>query len=357
MGILRLYLALCVVAAHSNSVFPWEQHDGTQAVQIFYIISGFYMELISSKYKSKLEFYASRFLRIFIPYWIILAIVLIVSSSSGFLFDKWLMLDPYFANPLEKNSLWEVVLVAATNITLFFQDWVVTFMLDQHEFRVIPQAWTIGIELTFYLLVPLLHKLNNRYLIGVCLISISARILSYQFLDLQHSPWDHRFFPFELSLFILGMLGCRMRSLLPERIIKFNPKRSTGYIFSSFILLTLFFISLKGTNALITLIGYHYATLISYVAWACLIPVFFQVFSKSRQDRIIGELSYPVYLVHVLVIRLVWPIFTRLKISEAPLGEISAIITVFVTVLLYRYVFSPIESRRYAAAARISKRL
>ena len=65
MGILRIYLALCVVAEHSTSIFPWQNHRGKEAVQIFYLISGFYMAHIAGKYKSVIEFYLSRFFRIF----------------------------------------------------------------------------------------------------------------------------------------------------------------------------------------------------------------------------------------------------------------------------------------------------
>jgi peptidoglycan/LPS O-acetylase OafA/YrhL len=58
MGILRVYLALCVIAAHSHRVLPWRMHDGRQAVQIFYIISGFYMAMVlSTRYSSARDLY------------------------------------------------------------------------------------------------------------------------------------------------------------------------------------------------------------------------------------------------------------------------------------------------------------
>src|SRR5262245_47535053 len=98
MGILRVYLALCVIATHTHSVFPWGMHDGRQAVQIFYIISGFYMEMVlSGRYASARDFYLSRFLRIFPTYWVILGAILLLSAVSGMLFGNWLSLAP-FAN-------------------------------------------------------------------------------------------------------------------------------------------------------------------------------------------------------------------------------------------------------------------
>ena len=93
MGLLRLYLALCVIFTHDgvrqNSI-PLIIYNGSQAVQIFFVISGFYMALIlSEKYRSPVEFYASRFIRIYLPYWTVLGIVVIFSLFCGMVFGEW----------------------------------------------------------------------------------------------------------------------------------------------------------------------------------------------------------------------------------------------------------------------------
>src|SRR5262245_23622024 len=96
VGYLRTYLALCVIAAHSNDIFPWSTHDGRQAVQIFFCISGFYMAMIiSGRYRSVREFYISRWLRIFGPYYAILIMVILWSTVCGLLFGNWLSLTAY----------------------------------------------------------------------------------------------------------------------------------------------------------------------------------------------------------------------------------------------------------------------
>src|SRR5690242_478511 len=108
MGILRLYLSLCVVADHSGSIFPWSIHDGSEAVQIFFIISGFYMAMVYRKYASVYEFYISRFLRIFIPYWFVLAMIIVVRLISGFGYGAWAELSPYVHDALQHNGLFGV---------------------------------------------------------------------------------------------------------------------------------------------------------------------------------------------------------------------------------------------------------
>ena len=75
MGALRLYLALCVVADHSGA-FPFPTHSGTQAVQLFFLISGFHMSLVQGRYPTAAGFWRSRFLRIFPATWVALAVAL-----------------------------------------------------------------------------------------------------------------------------------------------------------------------------------------------------------------------------------------------------------------------------------------
>lgn len=96
MGFLRLYLAICVLIVHTGiPPLPWVLHDGYEAVEIFFMISGFYMSLIALKYHSVKQFYTSRFLRIFIPYWMIVAIVVLLSIGSGTITRNWLELTPF----------------------------------------------------------------------------------------------------------------------------------------------------------------------------------------------------------------------------------------------------------------------
>src|SRR5665213_1487559 len=132
MGILRVYLALCVIGDHAGPVLPWQMHDGRQAVQIFYTISGFYMAMVlSTRYANSRDFYLSRFMRIFPPYWLVLAATLVLSAASGLFFDRWLLLRTYINHPFQHNGTTGVLLAAASNLTLIGQDWV---MFLQHDF-------------------------------------------------------------------------------------------------------------------------------------------------------------------------------------------------------------------------------
>ena len=247
MGILRIYLALCVVATHAGvNLLPWPMHSSVEAVEIFFLISGFYMSLISTKYKSAVEFYTSRFLRIFFPYYVVLALALLAMTITGFISGNWLDLNPYLTYSPEKNGLAGVVFTAVTNFTVFFQDWVMFLKNDPGQsfsftanfikdpaplylYLIIRQAWSIGIELTFYLFVPLLSKLKTRWLWVIAAISLAMRIYAYQVLHLTRDPFNYRFFPFELLLFVMGIISQRIYSATLAEREQFQLKKNTHY--------------------------------------------------------------------------------------------------------------------------------
>src|SRR3954467_14245222 len=77
MGLLRFILAASVIAAHSSPILGIPMAGGLLSVQLFFMISGYYMALIlETKYLTKPDgyrlFLSNRFLRIFPSYFLIL---------------------------------------------------------------------------------------------------------------------------------------------------------------------------------------------------------------------------------------------------------------------------------------------
>ena len=93
MGILRTLLAISVVISHTESIAGFRFVGGMMAVQVFFMISGFYMAMIlSQKYVGKgsyLLFITNRFYRLFPIFWTILIITIFISLLWYFLFDDW----------------------------------------------------------------------------------------------------------------------------------------------------------------------------------------------------------------------------------------------------------------------------
>ena len=370
MGILRVYLALCVVADHGGSVLPWRMHTGSQAVQMFYIISGFYMAMVlSSRYSKPRDFYLSRFLRIFPPYWLVLAATFILSLAGGLLFNRWLMLRTYINHPFEHNGASGIFLAVLFNITLIGQDWIMFLKHDLGQslqftadwsndpsplwrYLVIPQSWTIGVELTFYAIAPFLNRLRSGWLVAIIAGSFAARLAAYQYLGLAHDPWEYRFFAFEMGLFLFGMLGYRLYA-------KFNASQSLqkwqsfswlSYIAGAVVLLIVMYFHVWTVQFLGQIISPHIAVLATYPLFIIIIPIFFFVFGKNGCDRMIGEISYPIYLVHYLVI-VAFANLLNIGPGEK-LGRVSAVVSAVLAVFMYRKFIAPIDRRRHDLGAK-----
>lgn len=354
MGYVRTYLALCVVAVHSTTIFPWPMHDGRQAVQIFFIISGFYMAMIlSGKYKSTKSFYVSRWLRIFGPYYMLVIAIVVWSVLWGFISSNFLTLNSFVANPLLRNGLAGVLFATLTNLTLFGQDWVMFLRHDRGEsfgftsnfmtnksplwgYLVIPQCWSIGIEETFYLSVPFINRLKTRSILVLLAASTVARLIVYK-LGFRFDPWTYRFFPFEAGLFLLGMLGWRMYAKL--NLDKF-PKCRRYYLLVPILAVALA-LHAKMIEIMGRFIGLDYAALVSYPFWTVVIVYLFAYFREHKVDRFIGELCYPIYLIHFTVALTVASFF-------GPSGRITAIAVIFLSALFYIFVLRPYERWRHS---------
>ena len=378
MGILRLYMTLAIISIHSNAkVFPWPVNNGLETLELFFLISGFYMGLISSKYKSAVEFYVSRGLRILVPYFVILAFVLLLSVVSGLAFGRWLSLDAYATYTPEKNGLAGVIVAALTNVTVFFQDWVFflqhapgttlsftahykEFASPLYQYLLIQPAWSISIELMFYLLVPFLAKLKTRWLVAVAALSLAGRVYTYQVLGLVEDPFGFRFFPFELLLFVAGLISYRVyaRTLMKNEAL--TVKTFWQYVLVAAVMIALGFALQRGAVLLRHPVGRAYAPLVSYIFWLPVIPLAFHLTRRLKFDRFLGEITYAIYLSHFVIIQFVDVIFIRLGIPSRYLGLASAAVAVGLAILLYTRVFEPFERRRgdlaRAWAARWAKR-
>lgn len=378
MGILRLYLAMCVVAAHSGVLFPWSAHNGLQAVEIFFLISGFYMALIAPKYDTAREFYASRFLRIYMPYWAILAGIVLVCIVLGLATGKWLDLEAFSGERSAFNGISGRCLATLTNFTAFGIDWL-CFLRDEpgnglqltkdglhvahplSDYVVINPAWSIGVELMFYLFVPWFNRCSMRTLVALAIFSAVARVVSYEAFELTFDPWTYRFMPFAIALFLAGMITCRLTRQIEPKVVQWFDKRAPAlvrdYKFQVIGFLFIFCMGVMMTNQLAGVIAIRYANLVSYIGWAAFIPFLFAITKSNKLDRWLGELSYPVYLLHYFIVSLVAATYTRLIwLPEFARAGIVAVISIVISIGLLQLIVAPIENRRAGWAKALASR-
>jgi peptidoglycan/LPS O-acetylase OafA/YrhL len=335
-------------------LFGVELMSGIAAVQAFYIMSGFLITFILNEdrwYRSVRSFYVSRYLRLWPTY----AVIAVIS----------LALQPDHPLRTASTSLGAVplALVGSANLTLFSGDWLMfveragstlrftaLFGTGPHpwmnEYLLVPQCWTLGVELTFYLLAPFVcRRWTNLTLL--LLFGVLVRVVLGFELPPDKDPWMYRFSPAEMMLFAAGgvsyFVGREMCSRLPTSVVTVVGLAcvagatlvtvGNGHVHPR---IEQYF----GNTYSHTLYLQDPFTLLGFVL-TC--PFLFYGTKHMTFDRLVGELSYPIYVSHLLVLF----VLTR----YAPALMISNDLPYFLAVIaasagLYAFVGAPIDRFR-----------
>ena len=353
MGILRFILAVCVILAHTDSLGFHFAIGGGTAVQCFYILSGFFMTMIlTEKYNQKGQvglYYENRFLRLFSVYWIFLALNIALSALNHFVhhsgtLSRWI-------ESWHHLTLIDTAVLIFSNVFMIGHDWTSLFELGSHgihrvadfkspnpylpKFFFIPQAWTLGVEITFYILAPFLVR--RRWWI-VAVIAVATFILRAYLISngYQIGIWNNGFFPSEVGMFLLGTLSYKGYAAHKDKL--HGP--ITLAIAGVTLLIVLAF-PLIGQDGPIFFSAPH---ILLFTVLTVGIPALFSVTRKLKWERNIGELSYPIYLSHEFFTQILMriphihshPIFLALLTIGATTA-LSAVVVKFVDIPVNRY--------------------
>jgi peptidoglycan/LPS O-acetylase OafA/YrhL len=350
MGTIRVLLALAVIFSHTGSHVLV---GGEAALQCFYLISGFLISYIlqnTAAYGSIRNFYLNRFLRIYPMYWAV-ALLTVMFYLLAFTLGIDHKLQLLLSLPLSAQ-----LTLITTNIILFGQDAIMfmglkenglAFFLDFRSsspqlwtFLLVPQAWSLSVELTFYLCAPFILK--NRTVLYSCLaLSLIARAAAMMSGFGLTDPWSYRFFPFELSLFLFGALAHQI--LLPrvERLCDTVPRLETAAVAVLLVAIVAFpsdgdyYLLKKGVLLLV---------------FALALPFLFLFQKRNSWDRMVGELSYPIYICHWLMILILKYGLKMFHLElPAPLSTLSIIaLSVMFSIGLNSVVAEPVDRLRKA---------
>lgn len=317
MGLIRLLLALSVLVDHSEPIFGLRLAGGEQAVLSFYAVSGFYMAMIlSGPYAGRTgDFFRNRFLRLFPMYWATLGLAVVPSIAlwiatsgerAGFLY-AW-------RHDLSSLGLGPALLVGFSTPFLFLQELTNFFAADPttgglvpvvdfrqasvplYGFLPVPPSWSLSLELYFYLMAPWIVRWRIRSIALFAACTLAAWMLVFHG-GLGFDPWTYRFFPTSISFFLMGALSWKIgRRIGVERI----PRRIAMAVW----------ILLLGT--ILAWNGEFGVRSIVFVAiLAATLPTLFHLTRDWKWDRWIGDLSFPLYLVH-------WEVFAIVKNQPTP---------------------------------------
>jgi len=330
MGIFRLLLAVCVLFQHGIPFGHFNYLAGSFAVEAFFVISGFYMALVlTERYNYErlgknwvLKFYAARYLRLYPAYLIsAAALALLYWSAATFFHSKpepWLEWKALLSLPHTFRNVLLLIWAGVSNLTIFLQDLGgVLAVRDQQAIFTVHRtaseiyvwilivngvAWSLGVELLFYLVAPYFIRRSNLQLLLVVLVALALKVYSiltlsddlpYRTDDITYRADDlpYRMFPFVLVDFLLGMLTYRMRA----RLIEFAGRYTLAIAYCLMLVLTV---------ALPRSLQNWQFSLLAVALTALIVPALFYRSKNSKLDNKLGELSYPIYLFHMMVISL-----------------------------------------------------
>jgi len=326
LGTIRAILALSVVVCHLwGHALPFTA-NGYNAVILFFIISGFYMSMvINNKYCKEplFNFYMARALRIYPIYLVTLIFIVGFLSATG--------------NPLPApTATREWIFSTFTNISIFPIPW-----LGNWDWLAITPAWSLAVELQFYLVAPFIVTRRLWICIAITLGLVALRLsaldqdFAYARYSVPHADW---------CFFMLGAVAHRLGLLVKGD----HVRKAIGWMAVIILPLAGLLCGLPIVKDLdrVELWGF-------YLVFAAAIPFVFSISMRSRIDRILGELSYPIYIVH-------WPAIKVILYYNAVIyrflpydyyREIDLGLVILASVALHFLIENPVERfrRRFSA--------
>lgn len=336
MGLWRLFLAWCVVAVHTpgyQDIFSLEM--GVVAVSAFFFVSGFLMPLVyETRYQTThfrtgcLRFFLNRFLRIFPIYWIsCLAIVGMTMASFLLHSHEGRVLPPEFGNPV---TYLQNFLLIGLNQSGFWGGY----------FRFNNPAWTLDVELQYYLLVPFIFLAASRFpkwattiLVGLFAGSVYLLLNPAGVVDIDRS------FPAWAVFFVLGFVFYRRGFL--QKLASFR-----GVVVVQVVLLTMaYFLPTRSMDTVLVTT--------SFVIFSAYLLVLQKNYRFGRVDQKIGDLSYPVYILHIAVLG---PTAKLLSLIPLSMGDgtprffwglaLNIAISTVVAYVISRWIAEPVDRIR-----------
>ena len=344
MGILRFVLAILVVFSHLDYFNPHIMAEvGALSVRLFYLISGFYIQLIIAQYDSQQnwirKFYFSRLLRLFPCYFLILIATIIFNGTSC---------NVYCQSMVINNSVFSLIYYYLSNMFIIGQSvgrfLVYHFATGDFSFdsthpikmywvsniHLLPQAWSIAIELNFYLFAPFILKIRSKFVWSVIIISFATKILLAITGHNSYANWYNAFFPAEFHTFLLGAMAARL--LNNQEILQKYKKYlvALGAIFFAAYCVNQQFLLIVNTGELLV------------VSICCLLPFIFLMSKNSLIDKYVGYLSYPIYLNHILIIN-----FFASYSDKITHVYKSIFLSVFMAIMMVVFIEMPITKFRH----------
>lgn len=323
IGTVRYALALAVLLLHADYVtFEVAQI----AVLTFLYISGFLMERSFQQYSSGGRFLFNRALRV-LPSFLVVAIatwwIIRIADDDfrrafGFIYLRE-------AVDSSQDSYPALGSIAAL-------EWVSAQPYLGFESELVPQAWSIGNELVFYLTVPLLALLGTGALIAI--LSGSALFLVIQLL-IRMEEFDYAIYTNVLATYLFFIAGYLVSRVLRERSGSAGPRRLWSGSWALVLILVAYFLEFPDRESPLLVMSYS----VILMTLITLGPLGGNRGVESSLSRYMGKLSYPLYISHMIAIG----ILNKFSLLNVPILFLTSTL---IAALLYYGVEKPVERLR-----------
>lgn len=297
MGTLRLLLAWAVLLSHAGVRVNY-LNPGVVAVIGFYLISGYVMAgLIHRHYDEPARihrFYLDRVLRLFPQYLAYAAATLAWFALTG-THTEFLKRAP------DALDIANNLLVVPLNFYMY---------TGADAFTLIPPAWSLGAELQFYLVAPLM-LLWPRVGIAFAAVSLGFQVAALH--GVLNTDWyGYRLLAGVLWVFAVGMLLFHLHHK--------RPAWARYLAWSAPLLALAVFLYLRRMG--LHTAPYHQEVLIG---WGVGIPLLHWAgrFKGGRLDHLAGDVSYGMFLNHFLLLWILFPAPGRTPLQLALLSVCS----------------------------------
>jgi peptidoglycan/LPS O-acetylase OafA/YrhL len=194
------------------------------------------------------------------------------------------------------------------------------------------------VELSFYLIAPFILR-RRAYILALFSASILLRMWLIHIGIGSSDPWTYRFFPTELAYFLLGAISHQVLMPIYRKSEPSTMAHAARYATAG-ILLVVCLYSMINVSAVVK------STMLFGLCFFVM-PLLFIFPRQCRFDNWIGDLSYPLYICHILVIWIVSVAFSWLGIrAPRALSLVSVALSLLAAVGLERFIGAPMERMR-----------
>jgi len=326
---LRGYLAIGVFVHHFMITYYWHRighwvslsqnfinNLGQISVVLFFMITGylFFSKIMRSKFNIK-SFFIKRFFRLApLYYFIIFLMLLVIFSQQKFvLYEDYGLLSKHIAKWLlflqaDINNYSNTVHINITKITAGV-------------------TWTLIYEWIFYISLPILFiglkKSKILFYIICCLV------LYYAIYPVNINLYYFTLNSLFLVLFFFGFIFVQMEHVKDK--INFDNNIISFINIATLLFITLFFETSYGVTQFVLLGGVFSMIVLGNSLFGIL---------KLNFSRILGEISYSIYLLHGIVLFIIYKLLLNVKLEIYHMPIVLFVVILF-SLWTYKFIEKP----------------